>query len=65
MNEKMHITREDTNDEILARIIKASSQKYNCSMEIDFDNGKRTARFLGDEDLKPHIAEEVRGIFKR
>ena len=63
MNKKMHIAHECTNDEVLARIIKASSRKYDCSMEIDFCNGNRTARFVGDEALKPHIAEEVLSIF--
>ena len=65
MNEKMHITKEDTNAEVLARIVKAASQKYDCSMEIDFSSDNRISKFVGDEALKPHIAEEVRSIFSR
>jgi len=63
MTRKLNIASEDTNAEVLARIIKAASHKYDCSMEIDFNNGKRVTKFVGDEVLKPHIAEEVRKIF--
>ena len=59
------ITREDTNAEVLARIIKAASRKYDCSMEIDFSRDNRVSRFVGDEALKSHIAEEVSCIFSR
>lgn len=65
MNTIMHIAREDTNVEVLARIIKAASRKYDCSMEIDFSSNNRISKFVGDEALKPHIAEEVRSIFSR
>jgi len=65
MNEFMHITREDTNAEVLARIVKAASRKYDCSMEIDFTRDNRISKFVGDEALKTHIAEEVRSIFSR
>jgi len=30
------ITFEDTNVEVLARIVKATSEKFDCTMEIDF-----------------------------
>ena len=63
MNEKMNITREDTNAEVLARIIKAASHKYECSMVINFSNDNRISKFIGDEALKQHIAEEVRNMF--
>ena len=56
---------EDTNMEVLARIVKATSRKYDCSMEIDFQNGNRKAEFSGDEILKPFIAEEVESIFAK
>jgi hypothetical protein len=65
MNTKIMITREDTSAEVLARIVKATSNKYDCSMEIDFSHGNRTRRFLGDESLKRHIAEEVCGFFPK
>jgi len=54
---------EDANIEILARIAKAASQKFNCSMEIDFNNGNRKVEFVGDEFYKPLIADEVLDIF--
>ena len=54
---------EDANFEIMARIIKAASHKYNCDVEIDFSNGVRKAVFTGDEDMKPHIVGEVLDIF--
>ena len=65
MNTKMHIAREDTNAEVLARIVKAASRKYDCSMEIDFSRDNRITRFVGDEALKVHIAEEVSSMFSR
>jgi len=65
MSPKINIAREDTNTEVLARIVKAESRKYDCSMEIDFSNGNRITKFVGDETLKPHIADEVRKIFYR
>ena len=63
MSPKINIAKEDTNAEVLARIVKATSRKYDCSMEIDFNNGNRVTKFVGDESLKPYIAEEVSSIF--
>jgi hypothetical protein len=54
---------EDANIEILARIAKAASHKFNCSMKIDFNNGNRKVEFVGDEFYKPLIADEVLDIF--
>jgi len=54
---------EDANIEILARIAKAASRKFNCSLEIDFNNGNRKVEFVGDEFYKPLIADEVLDIF--
>ena len=65
MTGKLNISNEDTNAEVLARIVKAASRKYGCSMEIDFNNGNRFSKFVGDETLKRHIAEEVRNIFSK
>jgi hypothetical protein len=56
---------EDTNIEVLAMIVKAASQKYDCSMDIDFQNGNRKAEFIGDEIFKPFIADEVESIFAK
>ena len=56
---------EDTNIEVLARIVKAASRKYDCSMDIDFQNGNRKVDFIGDETYKPFIAEEVECIFAK
>ena len=64
MSSKIPIQKEDTNLEVLARIVKAASRKYKCTMEIDFHNGKRKAVFKGKEQYKSHIAEEVLQIFK-
>jgi hypothetical protein len=55
---------EDTNLEIMARIVKAASRKYNCDVEIDFSNGVRKVVFWGDEEMKPYIAGEVLDIFE-
>ena len=56
---------EDTNIEVLAMIVKAASRKYDCSMDIDFQNGNRKVEFIGDETCKPFIAEEVECIFEK
>ena len=65
MSEKIRITSEETNEEVLARIIKATARKYNCDMVIDFSNGSRKVEFIGDEALKPRIAKEVKRIFEK
>ena len=65
MSEEIRINTEETNTEVLARIVKAVSKKYNCSVEIDFQNGKRTIEFVGDEDTKSRIAREVHDIFDK
>jgi len=49
----------------LAMIVKAASRKFDCSMDIDFQNGNRKAEFIGDEIFKPLIAEEVECIFAK
>jgi hypothetical protein len=56
---------EDANIEVLARIAKAASHKFDCSMNIDFKNGNRVVEFIGDEFYKPLIAEEVLDIFSK
>ena len=56
---------EDANIEILARIAKVASQKFDCSMNIDFKNGNRIVEFIGDEFYKPLIAEEILDIFSK
>jgi hypothetical protein len=65
MPDTIPIKIEETNMEVLARIVKATSRKFDCSMEIDFQNGNRKAEFVGDDKLKPFIAEEVEYIFTR
>jgi len=67
MSNKIPIKREDTNIEVLARIVKAASRKFDCSMEIDFTNGNRKVEFVGvgDDFYKPIIVEEVEEIFSK
>lgn len=65
MTYKIPITVEETNNEILARIIKATARKFNCSMVIDFRDGNRTIEFVGDEAFKPQIVEELKEIFNK
>ncbi|MBI5589780.1 MAG: hypothetical protein HY881_04805 [Deltaproteobacteria bacterium] len=55
---------ENTNSEIMARIVKAASRKYNCDVEIDFSNGVQKVVFTGDEEMKAYIAGEVLEIFE-
>lgn len=62
---KIPVNMEDANLEILARIVKAASRKYNCSVDIDFSDGNRKAEFMGDKIYKPYIAEEVQEIFRK
>ncbi len=64
MVDKIPITKEDTNAEVLARIVKAASKKYDCKMKIDFKNGKREVEFDGDEASKAFIMEDVQRIFE-
>lgn len=59
------IAKEETNKEVLARIIKATARKFNCSMVIDFSNGNRTVEFIGDEVHKQQIVEELKDIFNK
>ena len=54
---------EEDNTEVFARIIKAAASKYDCSVNIDFSEGRRSVEFIGDELLKSHIIEEALGIF--
>jgi hypothetical protein len=63
MTDIVPVKTENTNIEVLAIIVKATSQKYNCSMDIDFQNGNRKAEFIGDEIFKPVIEEEIECIF--
>ncbi len=65
MSNKIPIRLEDTNIEVLARIVKAASRKFDCSMKIDFTNGNRKVEFVGDEFYKPLIVEEVEEIFSK
>ena len=65
MNRNIPIHKQDDNTEVLARIVKATSQKYDCDMRIDFQQGNCEARFVGDETLKPFIAEDVKMIFAK
>ena len=65
MTDLIPVKIEDTNIEILAMIVKAVSRKYDCSMDIDFQDGNRKAEFIGDEIFKPFIAEEIESIFAK
>lgn len=65
MTDIIPVVFEDTNIEVLAMIVKATSRKYDCSMDIDFQNGNRKAVFIGDEIFRLFIAEEVECIFRR
>jgi len=58
------ISQEETNLEVLARIAKATARKYDCSMRIDFKNGKRQIEFIGDNECKAKIANAVEDYFK-
>ena len=60
----IRIRREETNLEILARIAKATAQKYDCSMTIDFQNGNRRIEFSGDPASKAKIASTLATYFK-
>jgi hypothetical protein len=63
MNRKIYINNKNANAEVLARIVKATSKKYDCSMRIDFHNGNRINEFIGDETLMHCIAQEIQDIF--
>jgi hypothetical protein len=65
MSNKIPIRLEDTNMEVLARIAKAASRKFDCSVKIDFNNGNRQIEFIGDDFYKPLILEEVKEIFSK
>lgn len=58
------INQEETNLEVLARIAKATARKYDCSMRIDFKNGKRQIEFIGNNECKVKIANAVEDYFK-
>ncbi|MCP4113200.1 MAG: hypothetical protein GY749_48000 [Desulfobacteraceae bacterium] len=54
---------EADNTEVFARIVKAAAVRYDCSVSIDFSDGRRSVEFIGDELLMPHIIEEALAIF--
>ena len=64
MSNKIPLKIENTNNEVLARIIKATAKKYNCNLVIDFSNGNRKVEFTGDEACKPLILEKLKDILK-
>ncbi len=64
MSNKIPLKIENTNNEVLARIIKATAKKYNCNLVIDFSNGNRTVEFTGDEACKPLIVAKLKDILK-
>ena len=63
MESKIPLNIKYNNLEILARIAKATSKKYGCNIEIDFQDGHEIIKFEGDESCKPHISEEIRNLF--
>lgn len=65
MANKIPIKFKDANLEVLARIAKAASRKFDCSIKIDFNNGNRQVEFIGDNLYKPLIVEEVKEIFSK
>ena len=65
MANKIPIKFKEANLEVLARIAKAASRKFDCSIEIDFNNGNRRVEFVGDDIYKPLIVEEVKEIFSK
>lgn len=64
MSNKIPIKIEETNQEVLARIIKATAKKFDCDLVIDFSDGNRTIEFTGDEACKPLIVAELKNILK-
>ncbi len=64
MVDKIQISKVDANAEVLARIVKAASKKYDCNLKIDFANGKREVEFDGDEASKALVMEDVQRIFE-
>ena len=55
---------EDTSIEIYARIVKAKGKQYKCSVDIDFEDGKRVCTFSNeDQECVTHIMEEVKDMF--
>jgi hypothetical protein len=65
MTNKIPIKFKDANFEVLARIAKAASRKFDCSIKIDFNNGNRQVEFIGDDIYKPLIVEEVKEILSK
>ena len=58
------INREETNMEILARITKAAARQYDCTLNIDFRDGKRCIEFIGSQECKKQIADTVENYFR-
>lgn len=63
MAQEIRINRENTNAEVVARIVKATSRHYDCSLNIDFSKGRRIVEFVGDEGCKAQILAHVRELF--
>ena len=65
MQTPIPIANEETNIEILARIAKATSKKWGCTMHIDFYNGNRTVIFSGDPEYRSCIVYELTDILDK
>ena len=61
---KIPVRIENANAEIIARIMKSTASKYDCSMDIDFTDGNRIVDFVGDSSLKPYIIDDVVQYFQ-
>jgi len=64
MSPAVQVRIEDANLEVMARIVKATAQKYGCDVEIDFNNGTRKAVFTGDEEAKSLIFDKILDMFE-
>jgi len=58
-----NIKKENTNLEVLIKVMNSLAGKYDCSIKADFKNGKRRVLFKGDEVLKPYIVAEMADMF--
>ena len=49
------------NIEVISKIINSIAKKYDCRVKFNRENGTVTSDC--EKDKKPHILEEVMGIF--
>ena len=61
MTNKLYITSNNVNLEIIAKLLNSVAEKYGCYVKYDLK--ENSLNFIGDQDYWKHIIEEVVAFF--